>query len=429
MVRRLRTQGFTRYGLDRYSFIISLLIKWVLSYSLDWMIDKKSCPWFIPSVNRFMSKIPEEDWYLTPGHTNLNESAHPLTNMHTGTGLPISDAIKEWVQVFYLMHITNTVLPWNLEHVYWTGALWRNCVTSRLIVFYLTVITLSLNETVQTEIARNHAPVPEQKERKQSTSSRVFARISKNLLKSAKKRPKGRKNFKSNRRLFKKPTVSSAALKNRMHEENHGFHILAISRTQTKARVYLRLKVLNNHYPRWQVWRSRSLSNPRYLNIHQAKVQEQLQPTVLSQLICPWIWQILTSEMTSQIHSQYRQVQNLRPPSFLPTHLLHIITLPRRHTVPAKITTTFTQPGIIHSHIGSTHSPCIHTIFLQRTLHLLVPHTPLNRVHPNPPSSLDMCVIVDYLSSGQFTVYSSLSVYLDSKFLAWRELTLVAAPR
>lgn len=45
-----------------------------------------------------MSKIPQDDWYLTPGDTNLNESAHPYTNMHTGTNLPILEAIKKYVQ-------------------------------------------------------------------------------------------------------------------------------------------------------------------------------------------------------------------------------------------------------------------------------------------------------------------------------------------
>ncbi|KAF9563822.1 hypothetical protein CPC08DRAFT_721395 [Agrocybe pediades] len=61
----------------------------------DWMVDKKSCPWFIPSLNKFMSKIPRDDWFLTPGHTNLNESAHPFTNQHTGINLQIAEAIRE----------------------------------------------------------------------------------------------------------------------------------------------------------------------------------------------------------------------------------------------------------------------------------------------------------------------------------------------
>lgn len=68
---------------------------WAENELLDWIIDKKSSPWFIPSVNEFMSKILEEDWYLTPGDTNLNESAHPHTNMHIGIGLPILEAIKK----------------------------------------------------------------------------------------------------------------------------------------------------------------------------------------------------------------------------------------------------------------------------------------------------------------------------------------------
>ncbi|KAF8186408.1 hypothetical protein BJ912DRAFT_819653, partial [Pholiota molesta] len=60
----------------------------------DWIIDKKSAPWFMASVNRFMSKIPEDLWHTTPGHTNLNESAHPFTNMHTGINQPVLEAIK-----------------------------------------------------------------------------------------------------------------------------------------------------------------------------------------------------------------------------------------------------------------------------------------------------------------------------------------------
>ncbi|KAF8194842.1 hypothetical protein K438DRAFT_1968783 [Mycena galopus ATCC 62051] len=59
----------------------------------DWIADKDSIPWFFPSINEFLSKMPEEDWYLTPGDTNLNESAHPYTNQHTGTNLALLEAI------------------------------------------------------------------------------------------------------------------------------------------------------------------------------------------------------------------------------------------------------------------------------------------------------------------------------------------------
>ncbi|KAJ7119239.1 hypothetical protein C8R43DRAFT_1152428 [Mycena crocata] len=61
----------------------------------DWIADKLSIPWFFPSFNEFLSGIPEDDWYLTPGDTNLNESAHPYTNQHTGTNLSLLEAIQK----------------------------------------------------------------------------------------------------------------------------------------------------------------------------------------------------------------------------------------------------------------------------------------------------------------------------------------------
>ncbi|KAJ7730115.1 hypothetical protein DFH07DRAFT_756469, partial [Mycena maculata] len=60
----------------------------------DWIADKDSAPWFFPSINRFLSNMSEDDWLLTPGDTNLNESAHPYTNQHTGTNLSILEAIQ-----------------------------------------------------------------------------------------------------------------------------------------------------------------------------------------------------------------------------------------------------------------------------------------------------------------------------------------------
>ncbi|KAJ7086972.1 hypothetical protein C8R44DRAFT_900928 [Mycena epipterygia] len=60
----------------------------------DWIADKDSAPWFFPSINRFLSNMSEEEWLLTPGDTNLNESAHPHTNQHTGTNLTLLEAIQ-----------------------------------------------------------------------------------------------------------------------------------------------------------------------------------------------------------------------------------------------------------------------------------------------------------------------------------------------
>ncbi|KDQ61129.1 hypothetical protein JAAARDRAFT_191240 [Jaapia argillacea MUCL 33604] len=59
----------------------------------DWYKDKKGCSWFFGTINRNFSKIVTEDWFTTPFDTNLNESAHPFTNLHTGTNLSLLDAI------------------------------------------------------------------------------------------------------------------------------------------------------------------------------------------------------------------------------------------------------------------------------------------------------------------------------------------------
>lgn len=65
----------------------------------DWFADKEPHPWFWGSVNKFMSRIPINDWDATRGDTNVNESAHPYTNMHTGINLSILDAIERCVKL------------------------------------------------------------------------------------------------------------------------------------------------------------------------------------------------------------------------------------------------------------------------------------------------------------------------------------------
>ncbi|KAJ7164603.1 hypothetical protein C8R43DRAFT_946418 [Mycena crocata] len=58
----------------------------IFSSSSDWIADKESIPWFFPSFNQFLWQFPENDWYLTPGDTSLND--------HTGTNLSILEAIQ-----------------------------------------------------------------------------------------------------------------------------------------------------------------------------------------------------------------------------------------------------------------------------------------------------------------------------------------------
>ncbi|KIJ34167.1 hypothetical protein M422DRAFT_263818 [Sphaerobolus stellatus SS14] len=59
----------------------------------DWMRNKLAHPWYIPSLCRHFSKIPKDDWDLSPNDTNLNEQSHPASNMATGIGLNLLPAI------------------------------------------------------------------------------------------------------------------------------------------------------------------------------------------------------------------------------------------------------------------------------------------------------------------------------------------------
>ncbi|PBK79565.1 hypothetical protein ARMGADRAFT_1101263 [Armillaria gallica] len=60
----------------------------------DWSANKRGQPYFVALINEHHTKIPEEDWYLSPSDTNMNESAHPYTNLRTGTHLTLADGIE-----------------------------------------------------------------------------------------------------------------------------------------------------------------------------------------------------------------------------------------------------------------------------------------------------------------------------------------------
>ncbi|KAI0356054.1 hypothetical protein OH77DRAFT_1538515 [Trametes cingulata] len=59
----------------------------------DWWANKKGMPWFAAGINRNFSRMSPADWQSTPSNTNINESAHTLTNAHTRTGLSILEAV------------------------------------------------------------------------------------------------------------------------------------------------------------------------------------------------------------------------------------------------------------------------------------------------------------------------------------------------
>ncbi|RPD75850.1 hypothetical protein L226DRAFT_570087 [Lentinus tigrinus ALCF2SS1-7] len=63
----------------------------------DWYSDKLSAPWFYACINKNFSRMDRTSWDTTPNTTNMNESAHVLTNLYTGIGLPLFEAIQRYV--------------------------------------------------------------------------------------------------------------------------------------------------------------------------------------------------------------------------------------------------------------------------------------------------------------------------------------------
>ena len=58
-------------------------------------------PWYLPSVNRFLSLIPQANWAVTPDDTNIAESAHAARNAETGIGNSLLAAILECVYMIF----------------------------------------------------------------------------------------------------------------------------------------------------------------------------------------------------------------------------------------------------------------------------------------------------------------------------------------
>ncbi|KAJ7052354.1 hypothetical protein C8F01DRAFT_1332885 [Mycena amicta] len=59
----------------------------------NWYSNKIDKPWYLPSINPFLSKIARDDYNLTPNTTNLAESAHAGTNAQTSTQLALLPGI------------------------------------------------------------------------------------------------------------------------------------------------------------------------------------------------------------------------------------------------------------------------------------------------------------------------------------------------
>jgi len=76
----------------------------------DWYQQKLAHPWYLPSVNPFLSIMDEHSWKSTPTHSNVVETAHAARNAETGTGKAILTAINELVHLALLHHPTQLIL-------------------------------------------------------------------------------------------------------------------------------------------------------------------------------------------------------------------------------------------------------------------------------------------------------------------------------
>ncbi|KAJ7302864.1 hypothetical protein DFH08DRAFT_826190 [Mycena albidolilacea] len=59
----------------------------------SWYLQKQRNPWYLPSVNQYLSKILLDNWKITPRTTNIAETSHAATNADTSTQLPLLPAI------------------------------------------------------------------------------------------------------------------------------------------------------------------------------------------------------------------------------------------------------------------------------------------------------------------------------------------------
>ncbi|KAJ7060416.1 hypothetical protein C8F01DRAFT_1253750 [Mycena amicta] len=59
----------------------------------NWYAQKLAHPWYLISMNEFLSNINNNDWNITPNSTNLVESAHAHLNAQTNIRLPLLSSI------------------------------------------------------------------------------------------------------------------------------------------------------------------------------------------------------------------------------------------------------------------------------------------------------------------------------------------------
>ncbi|KAJ6608982.1 hypothetical protein B0H10DRAFT_1814675, partial [Mycena sp. CBHHK59/15] len=61
----------------------------------NWYLQKMANPWILPSINKFLSKISNNNWDITPNHSNLVKTAHAGRNAETAIGVALLTGIMQ----------------------------------------------------------------------------------------------------------------------------------------------------------------------------------------------------------------------------------------------------------------------------------------------------------------------------------------------
>ncbi|KAF8170836.1 hypothetical protein K438DRAFT_1982394 [Mycena galopus ATCC 62051] len=61
----------------------------------NWYAHKLANPWIFPSINKFLSNIPDDSWVITPNHSNIVETMHAGCNAETAIRVGLLTAILQ----------------------------------------------------------------------------------------------------------------------------------------------------------------------------------------------------------------------------------------------------------------------------------------------------------------------------------------------
>lgn len=75
--------------------------RWLM-LPLDWWVHKTQNAWILPAIIKSCSRITPEHWDRLPSTTNGGEGQHHWTNVQTGIGLPLLEAIERYVTISWL---------------------------------------------------------------------------------------------------------------------------------------------------------------------------------------------------------------------------------------------------------------------------------------------------------------------------------------